>query len=199
MSKAPQWQAQTPRISEVFGWPIPAVLLALFNGHLARSTSDTEKGSNPQRFRLASYFNALTRTATACTLKAPPRAFLMCQFPTRNILAETKRRRSRYLPQRTFLVPSVHRLKPLHPFKRRAAVHRLSSDSLVPPWPLCPALLRRPVEKATVFALAHPATAACAANHKSQRRHWRLADSDDALTWLSPLSRAQFLPRDGVK
>ena len=35
--------------------------------------------------------------------------------------------------------------------------------------------------------------------HKSQRRHWRLADSDDALTWLSPLSRAHSLPRDGVK
>jgi hypothetical protein len=30
-------------------------------------------------------------------------------------------------------------------------VHRLSSDSLVPPWLLCPALLRRPVKKATVF------------------------------------------------
>jgi hypothetical protein len=49
------------------------------------------------------------------------------------------------------------------------------------------------------FFQAHPSTAACAATHKSQRRHWRLADSDDALTWLSPLSRAQFLPRDGVK
>ena len=60
------------------------------------------------------------------------------------------RRRSRYLPQRTFLVPPVHRPKPMHPFKRRAAVHRLSSD-LVPPWPLCPALLRRPVKKATAF------------------------------------------------
>ena len=175
------------------------MLLALFNGYLACPNHATEKDSNAQPFRLASYFNALTRIATACTLKAPPRAFLMCQFPTRNILAETKRRRSRYLPQRTFLVPPVHRRKPLHPFKRRAAVHRLSSDSLVPPWLLCPALLRRPVKKATAFFQAQPATAACAANYKSQRRHWRLADSDDALTWLSPLSRAHFLPRDGVK
>jgi hypothetical protein len=98
-----------------------------------------------------------------------------------------------------FLVPPRAKAQASAPVQRRAALHRLSSDSLVPPWPLCPALLRRPVKKATVFFQAHPATAACAANHKSQRRHWRLADSDDALTWLSPLSRAHFLPRDGVK
>jgi hypothetical protein len=178
--KTPRCRAQTPRITEVFGWPAKAVVSTFFGIIWNAPHHATKRVAKPQPFRLASHVAALTGTALHCKLKflSGPlfRSHRGKNRPgscIRSPKGETGVAGVNCLRD-IFSVPPRAKAQAPAPVQKTCCLTPVEQRQSRAPVASVPGAFAPPGKEGPLFFQAHPATAACAATNKSQRRHWRL-------------------------